>query len=119
MVKKEEMKVEMNNDGDIFVNGKKYTFNKTKFKKIGKETHIDKYQYKEFKEDEIKKYEKIIIDKLKTQTNIDELLKETLRNIPIKHLKRISKRIIDKKKIVKHMGCLGFKIGDTYLELFD
>lgn len=120
MVKKNNSTtVEMDNDGNVYVNGEKYIYNKSRYKKIHKMIHLDKHQFKVETPGEREGYEKVIIDKLKGKTSAEELLKETFRDIPTSQLKRAAKRIKAKKKIQKHKGCLGFKLGDTYLELFD
>ena len=116
---KQLTKVEMDNDGNVFVDGVKFIYHKSKYKKIKKTTHLDKHIFKVETPGEREGFEKIIIDKLKGKTSAEELLKETLRDIPTSHLKRAAIRIKNKKKIEKHKGCLGFKIGDTYIELFN
>ena len=121
MVKIKDTKkiVETNNEGDIFVDGVKYSFDKTSFKKIGKDVHIDKHIFKKTDEEEVKKYKEIIINELKKRTDVEELLNETIKDTPIRELKAIAKRIKSKKQIQKQKGCLAFRIGDKYLALFE
>lgn len=113
------MKVEMTPDGNIIVDGKKFIYDKTKTKSIDKIRHLDTHLYRELKEEEEKEYIETIVKSLDSQVSKEELLKELLKDIPIRNLKRIAKRIKENKPIKKHHGCLGFKFGDTYLQLVE
>lgn len=121
MVNKKEMKVEQEAGGNpyiIEIDGEKYIFNKVTTHKKDKVEHADKIMFKKFNEDEYKNDFKTIIDCLSKKTTTAELLSEIIKNVTPKDLKRLAKRIRGKKLIIKHKGCLGFKIGDAYLELF-
>lgn len=116
---KEKMNVEMTTDGDIIINGRKFIYIKDKIKKIDKISHIDKHIYKEVIEGEEKKYIDIIVTSIGEQVSKEELIKQLLKDTPIRNLKRIAKRIKENKPIKKHNGCLGFKFGDSYLQLIE
>ncbi len=118
--KKENMVIESDlAENVLLVNGKKYIADRVTSKKIDGVTHNDKIVYKEVKEDDIKRDTDIIINALKDKTDASELIRELLKGMPAKELRRISKRIRLGLPIKKQKGCLGFKIGDSYLQLID
>ena len=113
------MQVEMTPDGDIIVDGKRFVYNKDKIKKMDKVPHLDKRLYKEVVEGEEKKYVDVIVTAIGEQVSKEELIRQLLKDVPIRNLKRIATRIKEKKPIKRHYGCLGFKFGDSYLQLIE
>lgn len=122
MVKIEGLKVEMKAGGNpniIEIDGEKYIFDKvTKYKK-DKVEHGDKVVFKKFDEKAYKEDFKTVVDCLAKKTTTAELLSEIIKDFDPRSLKRFAKRIKGKKLIKKHKGCLGFKVGDSYIPLFD
>jgi len=121
MAKKKEV-ISVENDlaeNVLIVNGRKYIVDRVASKKIDGVIHNNKIIYKEVNKDEIKKDIDTVVDALKNQTSTGELIRELLKGYPTKDLRRIAKRIRLKLPIKKQHGCLGFKIGDSYLQLID
>lgn len=116
---KEKMKVEgMASDPNlIIVNGKKFIVDRVTTKKIDKVEHGDKVIFKEVDEEKIKEDMDLIANTLGGMVDSAELIKEILKDVPMKSVRRIAKRIRDKKPIKKHKGCVGFAIGDAYISL--
>jgi len=122
MVNKKDLKVEIKAGGNphiITVDGEKYIFDKTTTYKKDKVEHSDKILFKKFNEKEYKENFKTVLECLSKKTTTEELLSEVIKDVAPRDLKRLAKRIRDKKSIKKHKGCLGFKIGDSYIGLFD
>ena len=61
----------------------------------------------------------LIIDTLSKRTSKKELLREILKKTDYKSIRKLALRIKKNKKIKKQRGCLGFKIGDAYVQLID
>lgn len=118
-MKTKSFKVECRADNPsiIEVDGQKYICEREKLKKIDGVVHGDKLIFKKFDEKEYKENLKTIIDALSKQTTTVELLTHILKDLDMKTLRRLAKRIKGKKKVRKQHGCLGFKIGDSYVEL--
>lgn len=113
------MKVEMNHEGDILIDGRRFVYDKDKIKKMDKVSHLDKRLYKEVPENAEKEYVETIVEALGKQVTKEDLLRQLLKDVPIRNLKRIAKRIKENKPIKRHYGCLGFKFGDSYLQLIE
>lgn len=118
-MKKEKMKVEglASEPNVVMINGKKFILDRVTTKKIDKVEHADKIIFKEVDEAKIKKDMDLIIETLAKKVNSNELIKEILKDTPMKSIRKLAKRIRDKKPIKKQHGCLGFKVGDAYVQL--
>lgn len=107
--------IETKNPTMIIVDGKKYLLEKEVYKKIDKVEHSDKLIFKEFDEQEYNYNLNLIIDTLAEKTHKKELIRELVKNIDFKTLKRLESG----KLIKKQKGCLGFRIGDAYIQLIE
>lgn len=118
-MKKEKMKVEglASEPNVVMINGKKFILDRVTTKKIDKVEHADKIIFKEVDEEKIKKDMDLIIETLAKKVNSNELIKEILKDTPMKSIRKLAKRIRDKKPIKKQHGCLGFKCGDAFVQL--
>lgn len=103
----------------IVINGQKFFLETVTTKKIDKVVHADKIIFKPLKEDSFKEDLRLITETLSKKTSAEELIHEIVKDIPAKTIRRIAKRIRDKKPIKKQHGCLGFKCGDAYIQLVD
>lgn len=122
MAKTKSLNVEMKAGGNphiIEIDGEKYIFDKVTTYKKDKVEHGDKVIFKKFDEKEYKDNFKTVVDCLAKKTTTKELLSEVVKDFDPRKIKRLAKRIREKKPIKKHKGCLGFKVGDTYMPLFD
>lgn len=122
--KKKEIKVEGQYSEDpipniLIIGGKKYIVERETTKKIDGVEHMDKVIFKRFDEKEYKENLNIVVDALSKRTNSKEILTHILKGVDLKTLKRVVRRIKAKKPIKKQKGCLGFKIGDAYIQLVD
>ena len=108
--------IESKNPTLIIVDGKKYILEKEVYKKIDKVQHSDKLIFKEFDESEYNDNLNLIIDTIAEKTHKKELIRELVKNIDFKTLKRLARRIESGKLIKKQQGCIGFRIGDAYLQ---
>ncbi|MEK6884175.1 MAG: hypothetical protein AABY22_31385, partial [Nanoarchaeota archaeon] len=97
----------------------KYIMAREIHKKIDNVEHSDKVVFKEFDEEEYNYNLDLFIDAIAERTAKKELIKQLVKNIDLHTLKRLAKRIESGKLIKKQKGCLGFKIGDAYLNLVD
>ncbi len=115
--------IELVNPGNkrtfIEVDGEKYYLYREKFKKVDGIEHSVGLVYKKFDEKQYTKLLKTIVEAIESKTTKNELLTQLLKEIDIKTLKRLAKRIENGKEVRRHSGCLGFKIGDAYVELID
>lgn len=118
-IRPSNMKVEaLASDPNIIViNGKKYILDRITTKKIDKVQHADRVIFKPLKEDELKLDIDLIVNSLGKKTTAEEIIREIMKEVPAKTLRRVAKRIRDKKPIRKQHGCLGFKVGDAYVGL--
>jgi len=114
-----EMKVEVKakKANIIEIDGELYAMEKETEKKIDGVVHSDKLVFKKFDKKEYTTNLKVVIDELSKKVTKKELLNELLDGMDMKTLRRLVKRIKTKKPIKKQKGCLGFKIGDTYVQL--
>lgn len=103
----------------IIIDGEKYIMEVEKVKKIDGVMHSDKVIFKKFNEGEYNKNLDIIVDALAKKTDNREILRDLVKKIDYAYLRRIAKRIKEKKPIKKQEGCLGFKVGDAYVPLLD
>lgn len=101
----------------IEVDGEKYILDNCTSKKIDGVTHGDKLIYKKFNEEEYTNDLQTVINAIKDKVSKEHLLSELLKSIDAKTLRRLVRRIKNKKSIKRQDGCLGFKIGDAYIEL--
>lgn len=101
----------------IIIDGKKYILDRITTKKIDKVEHSDKAIFKPLKEDELKEDMDLIVNSLGKKTTAEELIREIMKEVPAKMIRRVAKRIREKKPIKKQHGCLGFKCGDSYIGL--
>lgn len=111
--------IESKNPSIIIINGKKFIMEREIYKKIDNVQHSDKVVYKEFDEDEYNYNINLIIDTIAERTAKKELIKQLIKNIDLHTLRRLAKRIESGKLIKKQHGCIGFKIGDAYLQLIE
>ena len=114
---KVKVEVDVHDPTLLYVNGKRYCSTSIKTKKLDNITHIERIKFNELNEEQYSKDLDLIVDTLKTKTSTEELLKEIFKEIPPHTIKRIAKRIRDNKPIKKHSGCLGFKVGDCYIQV--
>jgi hypothetical protein len=101
----------------ILIDGKKYFLDRVTTKKIDKVEHADRVIFKPLKEDKLKQDLNLIITSLGKKTTAEELIREIMKDVPAKIVRRIAKRIRDKKPVRKQKGCIGFKVGDSYIGL--
>ncbi len=122
-MKSKEKTIEIVNPGNkrqfIEVDGEKYYLEREKIKKVDGIEHAVGLVYKKFDEKEYVENLQTIINAIKDKTTKTELLKQLLKDIDMKTIRRLVKRIKTKKPIKRHYGCLGFKIGDAYLEIVE
>jgi L-cysteine desulfidase len=116
---KTKMKVEAlaSDPNVVSINGKRFILDRVTTKKIDKIEHSDKILFKELDEDTFKKDKDLIVKTLAEKTTSTELINEIMKDVPASVIRRVAKRIRKKKPIKKQHGCLGFKIGDAYLQL--
>ena len=115
--------IEIVNSGDkrtfIEVDGEKYYLDREKIKKIDGVEHSIGLVYKRFDDKEYTYLLRTLIEAIKDKTTKTELLTQLLKEIDMKTLRRLAKRIESGKDIKRHSGCLGFKIGDAYVQLIE
>lgn len=99
----------------IKMNGKTYILQKTKTK--------GKIEELTFKEMDIKEYEKILDDvaeKVSKKTNVKDLIKQALYDMPIESVKLIEKEMKKEKPVVRHnQGCFFLSVGGEQIRLRD
>jgi uncharacterized protein (DUF1919 family) len=117
--KKKKIIIENKTPNMMLVDGKKYVFEKQCVKKIDGVPHDDKVIFSEFDEDEYKADMAILVDTIAEHTAKKELIRELVKSVDYKTLRRLVKRIESGKVIKKVRGCIGFKMGDAYLQLID
>ena len=120
---KKEKIIEIVNPGNkrtfIEVDGDRYYLDREKFKKIDGIEHSVGLVYKKFDEKEYTDLLATLIKAIKDKTSKTELLTQLLKEIDMKTLRRVARRIKNGKTIKRHYGCLGFKIGDAYVDLIE
>ena len=118
-----EKTIEIVNPGNkrtfIEIDGEKYYLDREKTKKIDGVEHSVGLVYKKFDDKEYADLLRTLIEAIKDKTTKNELLTQLLKEIDMKTLRRLVKRIKDGKTIKRHYGCLGFKVGDAYVELIE
>jgi hypothetical protein len=121
IIKKKPLKVESlaSDPNVIIIDGEKYSLDKITSKTIDKVPHTDKFIYKPMNETQFDKDLKLVVETIAKKTDAEEIIKEVLKHTPANYLRRLAKRIRDKKSVTKQHGCLGFKIGDAYVQVVD
>jgi hypothetical protein len=118
--KKLQVEIDEHDPTVILINGEKFRPIKETFKKIDDIHHKDKLIYKKVDEKEYDENLKILVNNIAKKVSLKELLTEMIKNLVAPtSLKQYVKEIKNKKKIKVHHGCLGIKIGKTYLQLVD
>lgn len=114
-------KVEINSaePNIIVIDGEEYILEREKYKKIDGVEHTDKIIFKPYKKEEFVNDLNLIVETLSQRTTKQELIREILKKTEYKSIRRLAARIRKKKIIKKQRGCLGFKIGDAYVQLID
>ena len=105
--------------GIIVIDGVKYIAERETFKKIDKVEHSDAIIFKKFDEAEYNKDIELLVDTFSDFTTIEEMLRELLKGASNSHIRRVAKRIRLKQPVKKQEGCLGFKVGDTHVQLIE
>lgn len=118
-MKQKKIVIIAQNPNFIIVDGKKYIFEKETYKKIDNIEHADKIIFKEFDEQDYNYCLNLLIETIAENTAKKELIRELVKKIDYKTLRRLANRIDSGKAIKKTRGCLGLKIGDAYLQLID
>lgn len=122
MKKEEQIKVEVDakNPSILLINGKQYAIVKTTTKKIDGVTHSDKSIFKLIDDKEQFKRDKdIVVKAIGTKVRAKDLIQELLKDVPPVTMRRLAKRVENGKPIRRHHGCMGFKIGDAYVQLIE
>ena len=115
-----EIIVDQSDPSIIMVDGRKFAISRVTTKKIDNVMHHDKAYFKLLDEVEYEKDVETVINEIKKHTSDDELLRELIKTMSsIRHVKSLAKRIRKGEPVKKHTGCLGFKIGKSYLSLID
>jgi len=103
----------------IEVDGVRYILERETTKKVDNIQHLDKLIFKKFDEKEYAQNLKIVVGAISKETTKKEIINQILKDIDMKTLRKLVKRIKDKKPIKRHDGCLGFKVGDAYVQLVE
>lgn len=117
--KPKRIEIESKTPNIIIVDGEKYIMETELFKKIDKVEHSHKVIFKEFHEDEYAQCLDTVVEAIAGNTTKKELISELVKKVDFKSLRRLARRIETGKALKKQHGCLGFKIGDAYLQLID
>ena len=112
-----KVEVDASNSNIILVNGQKFIQKKTTIKKIGVTTHADRIIYEPMNEEKFEEDLDYIVNKIASQTNTTEILKDILKHTEPRVLRSIAKKLREGNKPKKQRGCLGFEIGGKYLEI--
>ena len=103
----------------LLIDGEEYILERESFKKIDGVEHSNRIIFKPYKKEDYINDLKLIVDTLSEKTTKKELLTEILKKTEYKSIRKLTTRIRKKKEIKKQRGCLGFKIGDAYVQLVD
>jgi len=103
----------------IMINGKKYILEKATFKKIDKVEHGDKLVFVPFDKEEYKTNQDKLVEAIMHQVTGEELVRELVKKIDYKTMRRMVKQLDENKPVKKQSGCLGIKIGNVYTQLID
>lgn len=114
-----EIIVKSDNPTCLIINGKKYIFEKEVYKKIDKVEHSDRMVFRELNEDQYEYYLNLVVDTIAENVAKKEMIREIVKKIDYKTLRRLATRIEDGKDIKKVRGCIGLKFGDAYIQLID
>jgi hypothetical protein len=118
-MKNKKVEIKSSEPNIVVIDGEEYILEREKVKKIDGVEHSDKLIFKPYKKEEFIKDLYLIVDTLAKHTTKKELLKNLIKDIDYKTMRRLALRIRKKKPIKKQKGCLGFKIGDAYVQLID
>jgi hypothetical protein len=119
MKKNKKIEMKSSQPNIISVDGEEYILEKETSKKIDGILHGDKFIFKPYKKKEFIKDLNLIVTALAKKTTKKELIKEILKKVEYKSIKQLASRIRNKKTITKQHGCLGFKVGNAYIQLID
>jgi len=119
-MKNKKVEIKSSEPNIIIIDGEEYILERESSKKIDGIEHSDKLIFKPYKKDEFIKDLNLIIEALSKKTTKKELLREILKKVEYKSVRRLALRIQKNKPIKKQKGCLGFKIGnDAYVQLIE
>jgi len=114
-----KVETDMSNQNIMIIDGEKYILDRVTKKKISGVEHGDKMIWKRFNEKEYIDDLEIVVNAIKNKVSKEHLLKELLKEVDAKSLRRLVKRIKSHKPVQRQDGCLGFKIGDAYVQLVE
>jgi len=117
--KRDEVIINQEDPSVIIINGKKYSATRITTKKIDGVTHGDKVYFKPLDEAKFEADLDTVVNEIKKQTTNEELLKELIKCVSIREIKRLANKIRKGAPVKKQKGCLGFKIGKSYIQLID
>jgi hypothetical protein len=112
-----KVEIDTHNPQIVIVDGKKYAVSRISIKKMDGVPHEDKVIFKEIKEEDLTKDRETLIEAMKKQTRIEELLDELLKGVPPRRIKRLANAIRNNKPLKVHHGCLGIKVGREYEQI--
>ena len=118
-MKNKKVEIKASEPNIIIIDGEEYILERESTKKIDGVEHADKIIFKPYKKEEFMNDLKLIVDTLSKRTTKSELLTEILKKVDYKSIRKVALRIRKKKPIKKQRGCLGFKIGDAYVQLLE
>ena len=119
MTKIKKVEINSSEPNIILIDGEEYIMERESVKKIDGVEHSDKIIFKPYKKEEFIADLNLIVETLSKRTSKKELLREILKKTDYKSIRKLALRIKKNKKIKKQRGCLGFKIGDAYVQLVD
>jgi len=106
-------------ENGIYVNGIKYMPEKITYKKMDGIEHTDRVIYSPVNKD-FEKNKQIIVEELLKHTDSKELMNQLINNtVGVKTAELLSNKIKKNATIKKHKGCLGFKVGNKYLQVIE
>lgn len=122
---KQEHKVRYYQDNHyIEIDGEKYFFDKSKYKKIDNVEHLDYIECRT-QDPQIEEKRKVIIDKLKDSISTERVIQELTKGMGSRTINHLHTILTKKKaKVKRHDGCLGINIdggkgNSMYLPIFD
>jgi len=103
----------------ILVDGVKHILETETLEKKDKVWHSKAVIFRQFDAQEYKNDVATLVDAIADKTTKKELIRELVKSLDYKSLRRLVKRVESGKVLKKVRGCLGFKIGDAYLQLIE